>query len=832
MLCSPSAMVLQALLSVLLLFAAHPLPWGVNAVDSSTSTSSAVTSASPGVTVQVLDVAFQEPWGVVYDGVSDLYVSDLGSGPSGGLMYRVRPTGNGSAEVINAFTFTFSPALSFPRGLAVDDAGAVYVADEANSRVVKFSPNGTQLQTFTASSPLLVDPIDVAVDGAFNLWVADESNNRVVQLYPNGTQGLSITTSNPLLDPTGVDVDTSGSVFIADFSNGRVLKQSSNGFALSVLYSAPFPFAPISVRLNAMGNVFVCDNGDDVVLQLSPSGALLQVLATSPPLNDPAGLTFDGEGNLYVTDSSNSRIVQFSGVNLPVASSSSSTAAFPSSSLSSSVSSSASSSTISSSMASSSIASSSMASSSVASSSIASSSVSSSPMASSSVASSSIPSSSVASSSVASSSMVSSSISSSPLASSSMASSSMSSSLPPSSSPVSSSASTSTSASSSLVPSSSTAPSDSSSPTPSTAGSLCILLYSLRGTIDYPWSVAYNLQLQYNPTPVMTSTGTAAVTLLSGLGTRTFTNKQGVALSTPLTLLTTSLTSPSNASLSLPLLLLNSTAPLNSAGLSFAVSSPVQLPGASPSALQSQVTLLALSSGVVVESGSGPLDGLGQALLSSVPGFLNRSIGPANVNTYAAIDSQCQAPITFSNGVRPPTQPSTSNGATTFTFSYTTSDGHTYAVTTNLTITASSSFAASHDQLGNLYQSVVDIRGSRVYTQLSSGMSFISTVTGKSNVSVTGAPSTDQRFYPYSLLSAGPGVYSINTAPFLDAAGLSFTISPPVPALGLSGGAVYGVVAVSITFNSTVNVPMLTESPTATNSPLLSLQQQAFSFVQ
>ena len=119
-----------------------------------------------------------------------------------------------------------------------------------------------------------------------------------------------------------------------------------------------------------------------------------------------------------------------------------------------------------------------------------------------------------------------------------------------------------------------------------------------------------------------------------------------------------------------------------------------------------------------------------QAFLSSVPGFTNITIGASNINVLAANLGVCQAPISFTNGLRPPTQPSESNGATTIYFHYTVSDGVTYSVSANLTLTASSAFANIADQLGNPYQQVVNVTGVRQYTYLSLNQTLTSIVSG------------------------------------------------------------------------------------------------------
>jgi len=348
--------------------------------------------------------------------------------------------------------------------------------------------------------------------------------------------------------------------------------------------------------------------------------------------------------------------------------------------------------------------------------------------------------------------------------------------------------------------------------------SACILLYSVPGTVDYPWSSAISLSLTYNPSPVTTSFGTA-VALLSGTGTRTFTNRFASSFVTSFSLV------PSIPAALGPLLYLNSQLPFDSNGITLQLASPTQLPGGDPRNPVSLLNLYGLNSSII-ELGSSLLDPLGQAFLSGIPGTINTTIGAANINTLAVNLGACKAPITFTNGLRSPTQPSVSNGGRTISWSYFISDGVSYSVLTNLTLTASSAFATTTDQLGNPYQSIIAITGTRAYTYLTTGAVLTSTVTSLANS--TG----DQRFYPYSLLSASPGVYSVSTTPFTDHDGLSFAVSPTVPALGLPNGAVpsYSVVTVYYGGGGPTLSPFLTEVNIATNPPLASLQIQTYSF--
>ena len=191
----------------------------------------------------------------------------------------------------------------------------------------------------------------------------------------------------------------------------------------------------------------------------------------------------------------------------------------------------------------------------------------------------------------------------------------------------------------------------------------------------------------------------------------------------------------------------------------------------------------------------------------------------------------CSLSLTVTNGLRQPTQPSASNGGTQIAFSYYISDGATYAVQANLTLTATSAFASIKDQLGNPYQIITNVRGSRVYTYLPTGQQLTSTVTG---ISAATLKAVDQRFFPYALISSGPGVYTPNSVPYVDFDGVGFTVNPPVPANGLPVSTTSTSATVSVYVNGFTPVttsPALSEfTTTAGNTPLATLQTQTYTF--
>ena len=120
--------------------------------------------------------------------------------------------------------------FSSPEGIAVDQAGNVYVADTINNRIQVFSNDGTFLSVFGEygrANGTLRSPEGIAVDQAGNVYVADTGNNRIQVFSSNGTvesvfgeYGLS---EQGLRYPSGIVVDLSSSnVYVADTGNNRI----------------------------------------------------------------------------------------------------------------------------------------------------------------------------------------------------------------------------------------------------------------------------------------------------------------------------------------------------------------------------------------------------------------------------------------------------------------------------------------------------------------------------------------------------------------------------------------------------------------------------------
>ncbi|MGH9062160.1 MAG: serine/threonine protein kinase, partial [Acidimicrobiales bacterium] len=119
-----------------------------------------------------------------------------------------------------------------PSGVAVDNAGNVYVTSEGMyGRVVKLPPGSSSPAVLPFNG--LYQPQALAVDSASAVYVTD-FNNRVVKLT-DGSNDQTVLPFDGLNYPEGVAVDTDGSVYVADRGNNRVVKLAAGSNAQTVL---------------------------------------------------------------------------------------------------------------------------------------------------------------------------------------------------------------------------------------------------------------------------------------------------------------------------------------------------------------------------------------------------------------------------------------------------------------------------------------------------------------------------------------------------------------------------------------------------------------------
>ncbi|WP_229506068.1 NHL repeat-containing protein [Massilia genomosp. 1] len=281
---------------------------------------------------------FSDPFGMVVDRDGNLFVADAGENnrirkiTPGGVVSTLAGGKEGFADGSGA-----TAAFHTPSGLAIDGAGNLYVADTGNNAIRKVTPQGA-VSTLAgggvagyldgkADVAIFNGPVGVAVDQAGVVYVADTYNDRIRAIAPDGmvttlAGGAPGYVDGPFAGarfdtPTSVVVDAKGTLYVADTSNGAVRKLTPDG-QVSTLAKAPEDAEkpllrrPVALALTHDGFLYVGDIWRGRILQVTPDG-LLQGLTgigvdievgddRALRLSRPSAIALDRAGGLYVSD--------------------------------------------------------------------------------------------------------------------------------------------------------------------------------------------------------------------------------------------------------------------------------------------------------------------------------------------------------------------------------------------------------------------------------------------------------------------------------------------------------------------------------------------------
>jgi serine/threonine protein kinase/sugar lactone lactonase YvrE len=225
--------------------------------------------------------------------------------------------------------------FSSPGAIAVDSAGYIYIADMGNNTIRKISPSG-DVRTLAGmagkageidgegADARFTAPSGIAVDNAGNVYVAEFASDTIRKISPEGSVNLlGGSPGNPgwqdakgdnayFRNPWSVAVDKWGNVYVADKDNfvirqitpdGRVTTIAGRpgvpGFADGNRAAARFS-DPHGIAVDDAGNVYVTDTANQAVRKISTSG---NVTSIALGLSDPESIAVDAVGAVYVTDS-------------------------------------------------------------------------------------------------------------------------------------------------------------------------------------------------------------------------------------------------------------------------------------------------------------------------------------------------------------------------------------------------------------------------------------------------------------------------------------------------------------------------------------------------
>jgi sugar lactone lactonase YvrE len=299
---------------------------------------------------------FYLPTDLAVDPAGNILVADLRNHsirkilPSGLVTTMAGLANYGSADGTG-----YAAKFKSPDGIAVDRQGNVFVSDRENNTIRRITPTG-DVRTLAgqAGMPGSTDgpgadarfnyPRGLAVDAQGYVYVSEVINHTIRKITPAGnvstlagfagssgnTDGMG--TAARFNGPADVVVNSDGILYVADWRNDLIRRVTPEGmvtaYAGNSVGASPSPFipssicrSPIGLAINPRGVLFTIEYSNFDILRILPDNTLSSLAGSTswvPGTTDglgPAarfyqsvGIAADSQGNSYVADTTNNTI--------------------------------------------------------------------------------------------------------------------------------------------------------------------------------------------------------------------------------------------------------------------------------------------------------------------------------------------------------------------------------------------------------------------------------------------------------------------------------------------------------------------------------------------
>ncbi len=308
-----------------------------------------------------LNAQLSNPYSIAIDNVGNIYFADNGNN----RIRKIRKSDSTISSVAGNGVMGFNgdniaataAAIAYPTSICIDNSGNLYIADNNNNRVRKINNSGI-ITSFAGygligytgdGGPASVAKFNLvtglASDNSGNIYIADNNNNEIRKVDMSGTittiagsylqagfsGDMGPATAALLNGPTSITFDKNGNYYIADLVNNRIRKVNTSGIISTIagngqnasqgLYGDEGPaisallHGPLGLAYDTSGNLYIADAGNHCIRKVDTSGRISTVagndtlgntgdggLAIYAKINNPVSVATDRRGNLFICD--------------------------------------------------------------------------------------------------------------------------------------------------------------------------------------------------------------------------------------------------------------------------------------------------------------------------------------------------------------------------------------------------------------------------------------------------------------------------------------------------------------------------------------------------